>query len=49
MIEPIPAGEGNLSFQNFFTWIWDYKNDLRIVVINYTAVTSQCRLSILLD
>ena len=49
MIEPIPAGEGNLSFQNFFTWIWDYKNDLRIVVINYSAVTSQCRLSILLN
>ncbi len=49
MIDPIPAGEGNISFQNFFTWIWDYKNDLRIVVINYSAVTSQCRLRILID
>lgn len=49
MIEPIPAGLGNTNFQNFFTWIWDYKNDLRIVVINYSAVTSQCRLRIRLD
>jgi glycosidase len=49
MLEPIPAGEGNNNFQNFLTWIWDYKNDLRIVVINYSSATSQCRLSILLD
>jgi hypothetical protein len=49
MIEPISAGEGNINFQNFFTWTWDYKNDLRIVVINYSAVTSQCRLRVLFD
>ncbi|HSP89104.1 MAG TPA: alpha-amylase family glycosyl hydrolase [Ignavibacteriaceae bacterium] len=49
LLEPIPAGEGNNNFQNFLTWIWDYKNDLRIVVINYSSATSQCRLSILLD
>lgn len=49
MIEPIPAGEGNISFHNFFTWIWDYKNNLRIVIINYSPVTAQCRLRILLD
>ena len=46
MIEPMPAGEGNISYKNFLTWIWDYKNEFRIVVINYSPGTSQCRLNI---
>jgi hypothetical protein len=44
MIEPVPAGESNTSFLNFFTWVWQYEHDLRIVVINYSERTSQCRL-----
>jgi hypothetical protein len=49
MLETVPAGEGNISYSNFFSWIWDYKNELRIVVINYSAATAQCRLQINID
>ena len=49
MLEPIPAGEGNISFSDFFSWIWDYKNELRIVVINYSTAAAQCRLKIQIE
>jgi len=44
MLEPIPAGVGNNNYSNFFAWLWKLNNDLRIVVINYSESTSQCRL-----
>jgi len=46
MIEPVPASEGNISYNNFFSWIWQYNNEIRIVVINYSPATAQCRLKI---
>ena len=49
MLEPIPAADGNISFQNFLTWIWVFENEIRIVVINYSEITSQCRLKIVID
>lgn len=45
-LEPSSAGNGNISFKNFFAWIWIYKGSKRLVVINYSDLTSQCRLSI---
>jgi hypothetical protein len=44
MLEPFSAGPGNNSFTNFFAWKWELKGEKRIVVINYSASTSQCRL-----
>lgn len=49
LLEPFSAGEGNLSSNNFLIWKWDYKGDVRIVIINYSESTSQCRLKFLID
>jgi glycosidase len=46
LLEPVPASEKNESFNNFFAWIWKYENSYRIVVINFSDSTSQCRLKI---
>jgi hypothetical protein len=46
MLEPVPAADGNISYNNFLSWIWEYSGELRIVVINYSAATAQCRLQI---
>src|ERR1035437_160712 len=45
-LEPISAGNGNLSFQNFLTWQWSYKYARALVIINYSELTSQCRIRI---
>jgi len=44
IIEPVPAGHGNVNYNNFLAWLWQYNDSLRLVVINYSAGTSQCRL-----
>jgi hypothetical protein len=46
LLEPITAGNGNLSFQNFLAWQWVYKNSRALVIINYSELTSQCRIII---
>lgn len=44
MLEPFSAGNGNFTYQNFFAWEWSYKGKKKIVLINYSDLTSQCRL-----
>jgi len=46
LIEPQSAAKNNLSFERFFSWIWHYKNNFRLIVINYSDKTAQCRLHI---
>jgi glycosidase len=46
MLQPITIGNGNSSFENFFAWQWILNNERRIVVINYSYSTSQCRLKL---
>jgi glycosidase len=46
LLEPISAGNGNLSFQNVLAWQWSYKNAKALVIINYSELTSQCRIKI---
>ena len=46
LLEPKSAGNGNLSFQNFLAWQWSYKNSRALVIINYSELTSQCRVKI---
>lgn len=45
-MEPITIGYNNKSFENFFTWQWILGEERRIVVINYSYSTSQCRLKL---
>jgi glycosidase len=46
LLEPISSANGNLTFQNFFAWQWSYQNERAIVIINYSELTSQCRIRI---
>jgi glycosidase len=46
LLEPVSAGNGNLSFQNFLAWQWSYNNSKALIIINYSDLTSQCRIKI---
>lgn len=43
LLNPITAGNGNKTFENFFAWQWTYENLKKIVIINYSELTGQCR------
>jgi len=44
LLQPLTAGNGNMTYENFFAWQWTYKNMKVIVIINYSELTSQCRI-----
>lgn len=44
LLNPLNADPANFSCDNFLAWQWSLENELRIVVINYSHSTSQCRL-----
>ncbi len=44
LLYPDPAGPTNDSYNNIFTWLWSYKDERRLVVVNYSDYTAQCRL-----
>ncbi len=46
LLNPISPDTGNNSCDNFLAWRWSLGNEMRIVVINYSHSTSQCRLKI---
>ncbi|NWF90951.1 MAG: glycosidase, partial [Ignavibacteriaceae bacterium] len=46
ILEPLTIGFNNSSFENFFAWQWTLEDSRRIVVINYSYSTSQCRLKL---
>jgi hypothetical protein len=46
LLEPLKSWEGNNTFSNILAWSWSYKNELRIVVINYSEIISTCRIKI---
>jgi 1,4-alpha-glucan branching enzyme len=46
LIETLSAGEGNNSYENILAWHWNYNSENRLVVINYSPQTSQCRLKL---
>jgi glycosidase len=46
IMQPITIGYGNTSFENFFTWQWILNDERRIILINYSYTTSQCRLKL---
>lgn len=46
MMQPLTIGYGNVSYENLFAWQWVLENERRIVVINYSYSTSQCRLKL---
>ncbi|MHB1688394.1 MAG: alpha-amylase family glycosyl hydrolase [Ignavibacteriaceae bacterium] len=44
MLNALPVSHDNFSFENIFTWQWQLQNETRIIAINYSGNTSQCRL-----
>ncbi|MFZ0455112.1 MAG: alpha-amylase family glycosyl hydrolase [Ignavibacteriaceae bacterium] len=44
LLKPIPINDKNYSYSNLFTWQWKYNGNCRIIAINYSGFTSQCRL-----
>ena len=44
LLKPLPINDKNYSFNNYFAWQWKYINNCRIIAINYSDFTSQCRL-----
>lgn len=44
IIEPSAVSNDNSSFENFLAWQWALGNERALVVINYSEITSQCRL-----
>ncbi len=44
MLEPTPAAGDNNSYENIFAWQWKLNEDSNLIVINYSGITSQCRL-----
>jgi len=44
MLNPEPADSSNNSWENILSWQWTLDDELRIVVINYSHSTSQCRI-----
>jgi glycosidase len=43
MIEPSPAAQGNLSYENFLIWQWKLGSENALIIINYSESASQCR------
>ncbi len=45
-LTPLTIGYNNTSFENFLAWQWVSNNERRIIVVNYSYSTSQCRLKL---
>jgi len=46
LLTPVIAWEENNSFRNILAWKWSYQSEMKIIVVNYSGDTSQCRLFI---
>jgi glycosidase len=46
MLNPLQTDPANNSRENMLAWQWSLNNELRLVVINYSHTTSQCRLKV---
>lgn len=41
-LDTYAAWEGNYTFQHFIIYLWDYRESLYLVVVNYSPLRSQC-------
>lgn len=46
LLEPMPSAQGNESFKNMLCWSWHQRRTLKLVVVNYSTVQSNCRIKI---
>ncbi len=48
-LDTIQSSPNNFSNENMFAFLWHFKNEYRLVVINFSENTSQCRVKFELD
>lgn len=46
ILDLIPAAPDNYSYENLFAWVWTLDNKMRLIVINFSDVTSQARIKL---
>ena len=46
LLEPLPSWEGNEAFKNILAWQWIYKNEKRVIVVNYSSSIATCLLKL---
>ena len=46
LLEPISSWQGNETFLNMLAWQWELNDAKRLVVINYSAVVSSCKIKL---
>jgi len=43
LLESLPAGDGDGSYQNILIWMWHYQKEKRLVTVNFSNHPSRCR------
>ncbi len=46
LIDVLPSWDGNKTHKNIIAWQWKLTHQKRLVVVNYSAETSQCRIKL---
>lgn len=46
LIDPVEAWEGDTTYSNILSWLWEYKEEEILVIVNYAGIASQCSISI---
>ncbi len=49
LLEPEPGWDGNFTYVNMLSWLWTYKDEHRLVVINHSETLSKCRIKLSLE
>ena len=46
LLDPVSSWGNNRTYGNFFAWTWRYKEEKRLVVVNYSDALSTCRIKL---
>ncbi len=46
LLEPISSWGNNYTYRHILSWMWSYKTEKRVVVINYSDIVGTCRLKL---
>lgn len=46
LLEPEPSLDSNTTFINILAWTWSFKDEKRLVVVNYSETISTCRIKL---
>lgn len=46
LLQPLPSWHNNNSYLNMLAWQWEFNSQKRLVVVNYSSITSTCRLKL---